>query len=100
MLPFLSAGELGGFGWIGENNGIAQGFHVPALVVQVSLLLSFAVLPEENSHRHSFSVWVCISLILLQVKYRAIVPLPASSFLIVRADCLYDFTGHEVKTTL
>jgi len=47
---------------------IAYWFNVPALVCQVFLLLSFALLSEEKSQRHYMSVGLCISLILLEVR--------------------------------
>lgn len=50
-----------------HNRNIAYWFNVPALVCQVLLLLTFAVLPEEKSHRHYMSVGLCVSLILLEV---------------------------------
>ncbi|KAK5125751.1 hypothetical protein LTR85_012026 [Meristemomyces frigidus] len=56
-----------------RNVTIAYWLNVPALVCQVLLLLSFAVLPSEKSHRHYLSVGLCVSLILLELAF--IVPL-------------------------
>ncbi|KAK3108022.1 hypothetical protein LTR53_017831, partial [Teratosphaeriaceae sp. CCFEE 6253] len=49
-----------------RNKDIAYWFNVPALVCQVFLLLSYAVLKERHSHTHYLSVGLCISLALLE----------------------------------
>ncbi|EME41866.1 hypothetical protein DOTSEDRAFT_177259 [Dothistroma septosporum NZE10] len=48
-------------------------FNVPALIVQVFLLLTFLVLPEDLSHRHYLSIGLCLSFILAEVAF--IIPL-------------------------
>lgn len=50
-----------------RNIKIAYWFNVPAMVAQVFLLVTFAVLPEEKSQRHYLSTGLCVSLILLEV---------------------------------
>ena len=46
---------------------IAYWFNVPGFVAQVFLLLSFAVLREEESRGHYMSVGLCVALCLLEV---------------------------------
>jgi uncharacterized BrkB/YihY/UPF0761 family membrane protein len=46
---------------------IANYLAIPSLVACVFLLLSFAVLPKEKSHRHYMSVGLLISVVLLEV---------------------------------
>jgi len=50
-----------------RNLRIAYWFNVPALLCQIFLLASFAVLKEKHSHAHYLSVGLCISLALLEV---------------------------------
>lgn len=50
-----------------RNVRVAYWFNVPALVCQIVLLLTFAVLPSEKGHMHYLSVGLCMSLILLEV---------------------------------
>ncbi len=50
-----------------RNLRIAYWFNVPALICQVFLLASFAVLKEKHSHAHYLSIGLCISLALLEV---------------------------------
>lgn len=47
---------------------MADWFNVPALVCQVFLLATFAVLPEELSHRHYLSVGLCLALMMIEVR--------------------------------
>ncbi|KAK1071512.1 hypothetical protein LTR33_010442 [Friedmanniomyces endolithicus] len=56
-----------------RNLKIAYWFNVPALLCQVFLLASFAVLKEKHSHAHYLSVGLCISLALLELSF--IIPL-------------------------
>ena len=46
---------------------IAYWFNVPSLVCQVFLLLTYAVLPVEKSHRHYLSAGLCVSMIMVEV---------------------------------
>ncbi|TKA78813.1 hypothetical protein B0A55_02235 [Friedmanniomyces simplex] len=56
-----------------RNTKIAYWFNVPALLCQVFLLASFAVLKERHSHAHYLSVGLCISLAMLELSF--IIPL-------------------------
>lgn len=44
---------------------------IPPLVAQVLLLITFAVLPAEYSHRNYLSVGLCVSLFILYVSRAA-----------------------------
>lgn len=56
--------------WLFRSAEIAGWFNVPALVCQVFLLLTFAVLPLEKKGRGRYmSVGLCVSLGLLEVSF-------------------------------
>jgi hypothetical protein len=46
---------------------VAFWFNVPALIAQVFLLVTFAVLPERVSGRHYLSIGLCCALVLMEV---------------------------------
>lgn len=50
---------------------IANWFNVISLFCNAFMLLSFAVLPPEKSHRHYLSIGLCVSLILLNARVAA-----------------------------
>ncbi|KAK5169504.1 uncharacterized protein LTR77_005480 [Saxophila tyrrhenica] len=64
--------------WVSSDNfeynaDVAYWFNVPALVCQVFLLVTFAVLPKEVSGRHYLSIGLCVALVLLEISF--IIPL-------------------------
>ena len=52
-----------------HNKHIAYWFNVPALICQVFLLLTFAVLKKKYSHVHYLSIGLCVSLVVLEVSW-------------------------------
>ncbi|KAK4570232.1 hypothetical protein LTR86_002312 [Recurvomyces mirabilis] len=56
-----------------RNKNIAYRFNVPALICQVFLLLTFAVLKKKHSHVHYLSIGLCVSLVVLELSF--IIPL-------------------------
>lgn len=54
-----------------SNARIAFWFNVPALVAQVFLLVTFAVLLGEKGHGHYLSVGLVVSMVMLEVSCRS-----------------------------
>ena len=55
--------------WLFRSAQIANWFNVPALVCQVFLLVTFAVLPQEKVHGRYLSVGLCVALVMLEVGF-------------------------------
>ncbi|KAF2167815.1 hypothetical protein M409DRAFT_21962 [Zasmidium cellare ATCC 36951] len=76
-----------------HNLSIAYWFNVPALVLQVFLLVTFAVLPKEVSHRHHLSVGLCVVLIMAELSF--IIPLGTKPSL-----CYDEITPGDMYTSM
>jgi hypothetical protein len=57
-----------------KKTKVAFWFNIPAILCQVFLLLTFAVLPKESSGRHYLSYGLCCAMILLEVRSRLLEP--------------------------
>jgi len=72
---------------------VANYVSIAAFVCNVLLLLTFAVVPEEKSHRHYLSVSMTVSLLLLALAF--IIPLGTKPDL-----CYNDITPHNMHSDM
>lgn len=72
---------------------IANYVSLASLVLNILLLLSFIVLPEEKSHRHYMSIGLTVSLILMNIAF--VIPLGTKPDY-----CYNDITPNDLHTDL
>lgn len=72
---------------------IAYWFNVPALIGQIFLLTTFAVLPSEKRHGHYLSVGLCVSMVMLELAF--VIPLGTKP-----SSCYNDITPNDMHSDL